>query len=407
METKRRSLKTESLIVHGSHFGKRENGPLVHPIYASAPFQFKTAREISDVMSGKTENSCVYTRCGGNPNITDLEERLALLENGTGAIATSSGMAAIAATVMTFLRPGDNFVACATAYGGTHALFDNDLKRYFMKARFVARKDYGNSAVIEKMIDHQTRFLYAETVTNPVLDVIDISFWAEIANKHKIPLITDNTFATPYLLRPLDLGANIVVHSATKYINGHGDVTAGAIVCRNISDLQKIRNEYMNHFGPMLSPRDAHEIVRGLKSLHLRMERFCKSAKEIAEWLQKQEMVNRVYYPGLPKHPGHHTALRQMDGKFGGMVSFELKGGQEKAWRFIDHATAFINSVSLGDLESLITHPWSTTHVSYRDSDKLEAGITPGFIRLSIGAEHPDDLIANLEEALKKAYFRL
>lgn len=407
METEKRSLKTESLIVHGPHFGKRENGPLVQPIYASAPFQFKTAQDIADVMSGKTKNGCVYTRCGGNPNIVDLENRLALLENGIGAIATSSGMAAIAAVSMSFLQPTDNFVACATAYGGTYALFKNDLKRYFMSANFVSRRDYNNPAAIENMIDGHTKFLYLETVTNPVLDVIDISLWAKIAQKYKIPLITDNTFATPYLLNPLDLGADIVVHSATKYINGHGDVTAGVIVCKNFSDLQKIRNEYMNHFGPILSPRDAYEIVRGLKSLHLRMEWFCKSAKRIAEWLQKQEMVKRVYYPGLPNHPGYHTALKQMNGKFGGMVSFELEGGQEKAWRFIDCATAFINSVSLGDLESLITHPWSTTHAAYKDKDKIKAGITPGFIRLSVGAEHPDDLIASLEEALKKTYFRL
>jgi len=407
METKKRSLGTESLIVHGPHFGKRENGPLVQPIYASAPFQFKTAQNIADVMSGKIENACVYTRCGGNPNIVDLENRLALLENGAGAIVTASGMAAIAAVSMSFLQPTDNFVACATAYGGTYALFNEDLKRYFMSASFVSRQDYNNPAAIESMIDGHTKFLYLETITNPVLDVIDIALWAEIAKKHKIPLIADNTFATPYLLKPLDFGADIVVHSATKYINGHGDVTAGAIVCKNLFDLEKIRKGYMNHFGPMLSPRDAYEIVRGLKSLHLRMEWFCRSAKRIAEWLREQEMVKKVYYPSLSNHPNHNIALKQMNGKFGGMVSFELEGGQEKAWRFIDHATAFINSVSLGDLESLVTHPWSTTHAAYKDKDKIKAGITPGFIRLSIGAEHPDDLIVSLEGALKKAYFRL
>ena len=393
-----KKLTKETEIVHGVHADHVTSLDLVPPIHMTSTFKFNDADHGADLFSGK-RTGYIYTRIG-NPTVDLLEKKIAVLEGGESAAAAASGMAAVAAAAMTLAVPGDNFVACSTVYGGTFALFNTDLARFNIQARFISSRQSGVREDVEGLIDDGTRFLYVETPANPTLDIIDIPLWADIARHHDIPLIVDNTFASPYLQRPLAMGADLVIHSATKYLGGHGDLIGGVIVGK-AQMIARIKESYMKHFGPVMSPFNAWLILRGIKTLALRMERHSDSAHLIAERLESHPRVAAVFYPGLASHPGHLLASRQMK-KFGGMIAFEVHGGVAAGKAVMNAVELCTLAVSLGDCETLIQHPASMTHAVYSPAERKLAGIPDGLIRLSVGLEHADDIMGDLKQALDR-----
>lgn len=388
----------ETEIVHGVHSDPVTSLDLVPPIHMTSTFKFKDADHGADLFSGKG-TGYIYTRVG-NPTVDLLERKIAVLEGGEAGIATASGMAAVAAAALSLTVPGENFVACSTLYGGTYALFSTDLARLRIQARFIPHRMSGVREEIDGRIDGKTRFLYIETPANPTLDIIDISLWAELARRRGIPLIVDNTFASPYLQQPLALGADLVVHSATKYLGGHGDLIGGLIV-GTARMMKQIRESHMKHFGPVMSPFNAWLVLRGIKTLALRMTRHSETALAVAEWLSAHPRVAAVFYPGLPSHPGHSLARKQMT-RFGGMIAFEVHGGVAAGKAVMNGVRLCALAVSLGDCESLIQHPASMTHAVYSPEERELAGISDGLIRLSVGLEHVDDILADLQQALDR-----
>ena len=389
--------KEETRIVHGVKSIYTTSMDLVPPIHMTSTFTFKDQAHGAGVFDG-SEAGYLYSRIG-NPTVTQLQEKMALLEGTEDAIATASGMAASASVVMSLARPGDNIVACNALYGGTFALFHDHLKDFNIETRFIPPKKSNLADKITALINEKTRLLYLETPANPTLDIIDIALWATIAKRHGIPLAVDNTFASSYLQKPVILGADIVLHSATKYLGGHGDIIGG-IIATSHEMVITIRNAYFNHFGPTMSPFNAWLVLRGLKTLAVRMDRHCQSAMTIASWLENHPNVRRVHYPGLPSHPEHQLAAKQMKA-FSGIMAFELKGGIEAGKQMINRVKLCSLAVSLGDCETLIQHPASMTHATYAPEDLKRAGIDKGLIRLSVGLEHPDDIIEDLDQALR------
>ncbi|MEX1347908.1 MAG: aminotransferase class I/II-fold pyridoxal phosphate-dependent enzyme [Desulfobacterales bacterium] len=385
----------ETQVVHGIHTGDTNTLDLVAPIHMTSAFEFKNAAHGAGLFSGK-DDGYIYTRIS-NPTVSMFQAKMAILEGGEDAIATSSGMSAIASIALSLAKPGDNFVSCATVYGGTFALFTENLKALQIEARLISPALSDSKKAIESLVDKKTRFLYMETPANPTLDVIDIEMWAGIARKHLIPLVVDNTFATAYLQNPLLIGADVVVHSATKYISGHADVIGGVIVGKK-KMMDRIRAEYIHHFGPTMSPFNAWLFLRGIKTLAVRMERHCLNAMRVAEWLNSHPKVTKVYYPGLPSHPGHPIAKKQMK-CFGGMIAFEVSGGIKAGQAVMDNVHICRLAVSLGDCDTLIQHPASMTHSTYTKEDRTAAGIPDGLIRISVGIEHADDIIKDLENS--------
>ncbi len=392
-------LAKETLIVHGAHADHVTSLDLVPPIHMTATYRFNDADHGAAIFSGAAEGF-VYTRIG-NPTVDLFQKKMALLEGGEDAIATASGMAAIASVALPLTQPGDNIVSCATLYGGTYSLFNHHLRRMGVAPRFLRPADCRAEAQVASLIDSNTRLLYMETPANPTLDVLDIAMWAQVAKAHGLPLVVDNTFASPWLQSPLALGADIVVHSATKYIGGHGDIIGGVIV-GTAEMMGRIREHHSHHFGPAMSPFNAWLFLRGVKTLALRMERHCDSAMKIARWLDAHPKVDRVHYPGLPGHPGHALAARQMK-KFGGMMAFEVKGGLAGGKAVMNNLRLCILAVSLGDCETLIQHPASMTHATYTPQERAATGIAEGLVRLSVGIEDADDIIADLDAALAAA----
>ncbi len=388
----------ETQIVHGVHTCHHTSMDLAPPIHMTSTFKFRNVDHGAGIFDGTAEGY-VYTRVS-NPTIDLLQEKIALLEEGEAALAASSGMSAISAAALSLAGPGDHIVSCATLYGGTFALFDRHLRDLNIHTDFIPPAQANAPTAIAQSLRENTRFLYIETPANPTLDIMDIRMWADAARKHGVPLIVDNTFASPYLQNPMRLGADVVVHSATKYIGGHGDLIAGLIVCSK-QTAAKIRDKYALHYGPVMSPFNAWLLLRGIKTLALRMERHSDSALKIAEWLDAHPRVKKVYYPGLPSHPYHQVALKQMK-KFGGMISFEVDGGLRDGKIIMDNVRLCILAVSLGDCETLIQHPASMTHSTYSQAQRQAAGIADGLIRLSVGLEAPDDIISDLDGALAK-----
>ncbi len=386
----------ETVAVHGAHCDSINTMDLATPIHMTSTFKFHNADHGAGIFAG-TDAGYVYTRIS-NPTTDLFQEKMACLEGGEAAIATASGMGAIASVANTLALPGDNFVSCNSIYGGTFALFDDHMRKRNTEPRFVAPEDANSAEKVEALIDDKTKFLYTETPANPTLDVIDIKMWADIAKKHNIPLVVDNTFATPYLQRPLELGADIVVHSASKYTSGHGDLIGGVIVGKQ-EMINLINTEYVWHYGPTISPFNAWLFLRGLKTLAVRMEKHSDNAMEVAKWLEANEKVENVYYPGLESHSTHEIAKNQMD-KFGGMISFTVKGGLEAGKTIMNNVKMCALAVSLGDCETLIQHPASMTHSTYSPEDRAKAGISDGLIRLSVGIENAKDIIADIEQAL-------
>ena len=396
MKKKKRVLSEESQIVHGTTKSFITSGDLVPPIHMTSTFKFKDMAHGAGIFDGSMEGY-VYSRIA-NPGTDLLEEKTALLEGGEAAAAVSSGMSAMAAVCLSLCRPGDNLVACNAIYGGTFALLNTHLRALDMECRFVSPGGALIRETVEKLIDGKTRLLFIETPANPTLDIVDIALWAEIAKKAGIPLVVDNTFATPYLQKPLALGADIVIHSMTKYLNGHGDIIGGIVVGTEAM-IHRIREKYIHHFGPAMSPFNAWLIMRGMKTLAIRMDKHCENAMAVATWLAAHPKITFVYYPGLDTHPGHAIAKRQMK-KFGGMIAFRVKGGIAAGKRIMNSVELCTLAVSLGDCETLIQHPASMTHSTYTREEREAAGITDGLIRISVGLESKEDIIADLEAAL-------
>jgi len=390
-----RKLSFATLCVHGSGGVDRLTGAVSIPIYQSSTFAFPSARAGAEIFAGQREGY-IYTRIG-NPTVEAFEREMAFLEGGEAACATASGMAATTTAVLTVVRTGENIVASDTLYGGTHQLFRETMKRLGIEVRDVEASHLPN---IEAAMDEKTRIVFIETPSNPTLKLIDIAGAAKIAHRHGALLMVDNTFATPYFQRPLALGADVVIHSATKYIGGHGDTIGGVIVGPK-DFIKRAKGEVLRDLGGCLSPFNAWLFVRGLKTLPVRMERHQFNAMRIAQYLSFHPKVARVWYPGLRIHPQHELARKQMTG-FGGMVSFELKGGRAAGEKLMDSVKLMTLAVSLGDCDTLIEHPASMTHSTYKEEDLLACGITPGLVRLSVGIEAVEDLINDLSQALKK-----
>ena len=388
----------ETRIVHGIDSSCLISSDLVPPIHMTSTYRFDSAEHGCQLFSGERKGH-VYTRIS-NPTVDMLQDKMALLEGGESAIATSSGMASIAAAALTLAKPGDNFVACNSLYGGTFSLFNTRLRGLRISPHFIAPSESNSRQYVYELLDKNTKFMYLETPANPTLDVIDIELWASISKDRNIPLIVDNTFPSPYLQKPLKLGADIVVHSATKYLGGHGDIVGGIIVGSD-QLMNRIKEEYMRDFGPGMSPFNAWLILRGIKTLALRMDRHSASAVKIASWLENASNVTRVYYPGLKSHPNHQLAEKQMK-RPGGMIAFEVKGGIESGKKVLNSLELCILAVSLGDCETLIQHPPSMTHSTYTKEEREKAGISDGLIRLSVGLENADDIIADIENALSR-----
>src|SRR5262245_14445655 len=358
----------------------------ITPIYPTSTFRFEAL--------GKTKGYD-YTRTG-NPTRRALEESIASLEGGTDCRATCTGMAAITATMHLF-KPGDHIVAGHDIYGGTYRLFDSPFTDYGLKFSFVNMQDVNN---IRKALRPETKCIWIETPSNPLLNLVDIRAIVEVAKEAGVITIADNTFLSPYFQRPFEMGVDIVLHSTTKYLNGHSDVVGGAVITRDKDHAERV-GYIVNALGLACAPFDAWLVLRGVKTLGPRMEAHQRGAMALAKMLCEHPQVERVYYPGLPDHPHHALAKRQMTG-FGGMVSFDVKGGGAKAEKVMTSAKLFAMAESLGGVESLIEHPETMSHASMTLEARRGAGITDKTLRVSVGIEHPDDLVADMRQALER-----
>lgn len=384
----------DTRAVHGGSHGNNPNNSLNPPIFQTSTFVFDDLDHVDRVMSFKSDDY-VYTR-GNNPTLRLFENKMAELEEGNGAVAFASGMAAISSVIFSLMKPGDNIIVHRTLYGSTFNVVNNILPRYHMESKTI---DLRNIELLEETIDDNTRVIYFETPCNPNLDIIDIKRVATIANKKGIKVVVDNTFASPYFQRPLTLGVDVVVHSATKYICGHGDVVGGVAVSKDADYIQYLKFEYMCEFGGVMSPFNAWLLLRGLKTLGVRMREHERNAIEVAKFLEKHPKVEKVMYPGLCGFAGHEIAKKQMDG-FGAMISFEVRGGLEESKKVVNSVKLLKIAVSLGDCESLIEHPAAMTHRGYPREKLMEFGFTESLIRISVGLENPEDIIGDLEQAL-------
>ncbi|MDY6942026.1 MAG: O-succinylhomoserine sulfhydrylase [Pseudomonadota bacterium] len=363
------------------------------PIFTTSSFVFPSAREAAARFSGEIPGN-VYSRFT-NPTVSMFQDRLAALEGGESCIATASGMSAVLATCMALLKSGDHIVAARGLFGTTTSLFANYMTRFGVEVTFVPVTD---PAQWEQAIRSETRLLFVETPTNPLTEVADIKALAELAHGHGCRLVVDNCFCTPALQRPLALGADLVIHSATKYLDGQGRCVGGAVV----GDADTVGKEifgFLRTAGPTMSPFNAWVFLKGLETLSLRMREHSKNAFALAQWLKEQPSVERVYYPGLPDHAQHALAAKQQSA-FGGILSFDVKGGRDAAWRVVDQTRLISITANLGDVKSTITHPATTTHGRLSEEERARAGISDGLLRLSVGLESVDDLRSDLARGL-------
>lgn len=360
-------------------------GSVMPPIYQTSTFAQKSSGD---------HNGFEYSR-SGNPTRATLEAALASIENGTHGLAFGSGMAAIDA-VLKLLKPGDEVISTQDLYGGTYRLFTKIFERFGIKFRFISME---NANSIEKHVNTKTKMIWVETPTNPLMNIIDIKTVARISKKHGVLLAVDNTFATPYLQQPLDMGADIVMHSATKYLGGHSDVVLGALIVKNKKLADKL-SFIQKASGAICGPQDCFLILRGLKTLHVRMQRHCENGKIVAEYLAGHPKIEKVYWPGFENHPNHKIAKEQMK-DFGGMISFVTKGNNyDDAIKIVENLKIFTLAESLGGVESLAGHPASMTHAAVPKSEKEKIGIVDSLIRLSVGIEDIADLIADLDQSI-------
>jgi len=370
------------------------NGSVITPIYQTSTFAFESSQQGADRFAGR-DKGYIYTRIG-NPTVRSLEDCVTTLEEGAGAVATSSGMGAVNTVYMALLDGGSHMVSTASVYGPSRTLMEKHYSRFGVSATFV---DTSDPAAVRAAIRPDTRLLYVETPSNPMMQITDIAEMAALAHAQGALLVVDSTFASPYLQKPLLLGADVALHSVTKFINGHADVVGGILVAREEPVLHRLR-EVMVTTGCNMDPHQAFLVHRGLKTLALRIERSQANAAVIARWLESRPEVSWVRYAGLPSHPQAALVQRQMKGP-GSMISFELEGGLEAGIQLMNHVRLAALAVSLGGVESLIQHPASMTHAGVPRTERLKAGITDGLVRYSVGIEDPDDLIADLEQALE------
>ena len=423
-------MKLETLAIHAGYSPDPTTKAVAVPIYQTSSFAFDDTQHGADLFDLKVAGN-IYSRIM-NPTNAVLEERVAALEGGVGALAVASGMAAITYTIQTVAEVGDNIVSVAKLYGGTYNLLAHTLPRFGIQTRFAAHDDV---AALEALIDDKTKAVFCESIGNPAGNIVDLAALAAAAHRHGVPLIVDNTVATPILCRPFEHGADIVVHSLTKYIGGHGTSIGGIVVdsgtfpwadnktrfpLLNTPDPSYHGVTYTEAFGPAafigrcrvvplrntgaaLSPFNAFLILQGLETLALRMERHCENALKVAHYLQNHPQVAWVKYAGLPDHPEHDLALRYTGGKPASILSFGIVGGQAAGARFIDALQLVVRLVNIGDAKSLACHPASTTHRQLNDEELERAGVPRDMVRLSIGIEHSDDILADLAQALDAA----
>ncbi|RXR20853.1 cystathionine gamma-synthase [Flavobacterium amnicola] len=381
-------MKFNTKTIHGGQHHDPSTGAVMPPVYQTSTFV--------QTSPGKPLNPEYEYSRAANPTRTALENALASIENGARGLAFSSGLAATDCLLRLF-KAGDEIIAMDDLYGGTYRLFTRLYKDSGIKFHFVDMNDLDG---FQKLINENTKLVWVETPTNPLMKLADIEAIAQITKKHNILFAVDNTFATPYLQKPLDLGADIVMHSATKYLGGHSDVIAGALI---IKDKALGEELHFKQFatGATLGPQDSFLVLRGIKTLHLRVQRHCENGAKVAEFLQNHPKVERVYYPGLENHPFHEIAKKQMIGGFGGMVTFTFKTGKkEDAISFLEKVNVFTLAESLGGVESLANHPALMTHASIPEDKRKEIGITDDLVRLSVGIEDVEDLIEDLKQAL-------
>tara|TARA_R110002096_G_C14661942_1_gene728504 strand:- start:32332 stop:33570 length:1239 start_codon:yes stop_codon:yes gene_type:complete len=380
--------------IHDGYDPSTAEGALVPPLHMTSTFTFETAEQGAALFAGE-EQGHFYSRIS-NPTLSLLEHRMASLEGAEAAMATASGMGAITSTLWTLLEQGDEILVDKTLYGCTFTFFQHGLTKFGVTIKHVDMRDPEN---IRNAISDKTKVIYFETPANPNMRLVEIGAVTEIAKEHGITTVVDNTYATPYLTRPISWGADIVVHSATKYLGGHGDLVAG-IVCGTEEMMTRIRLEGVKDMtGAVMAPMTAFQIMRGLKTLEIRMDRHCESAVKVADMLEAHPAVSKVYYPGLKSFEQHGLAKRQME-KPGGMIAFELEGGITTGTRFMNDLKLIKRAVSLGDVDTLIQHPASMTHSTYTPEERAEHGISDSLVRLSVGLETPGDIMEDLKTAL-------
>ncbi|MBW2348122.1 MAG: O-acetylhomoserine aminocarboxypropyltransferase/cysteine synthase [Deltaproteobacteria bacterium] len=409
----------ETRVIHSAQRPERWEGSTQVPIHQTASHLHPTAEGLSDTFAGKSTDH-IYLRLS-NPTNRVLEEKICDLEGGKGAVVMASGMAAVANACMALLRSGDEFVAGTSLFMSTYLLFTQVFRKYGITARLVEPTDTG---AIEEAINHKTRFVYLETIGNPRMDIPDLVAAGAVAHAHGVPLLVDNTLATPYLCRPLELGADVVIHSTTKYLGGHGAAVGGVVVDGGTFDwrserfadfapfvdrkgslayLDRVWREHHINFGTTQSPFQSYLTVLGLDTLVVRMERHLSNATAVARYLRKRPEVLWVNYPGLEDHPDREMAERQFQGKgFGAMITFGLKY-QGTCFRFIDSLELVCHLANLGDCKTLVIHPYSSQYVSFEEATRVRLGITPGLVRLSVGIEAVEDLCDDLGRALEKS----
>ncbi|MCE8027299.1 O-acetylhomoserine aminocarboxypropyltransferase/cysteine synthase family protein [Billgrantia desiderata] len=419
-------MKPETIALHHGYAPDDQHAVAV-PIHQTTSFSFDSAQHAADLFDLKVEGN-IYSRIM-NPTCAVLEQRVAALEGGIAGLAVASGMAAITYAIQTIAEAGDNIVSISELYGGTYNLFAHTLPRQGIEVRFADKDDIDG---IESLIDARTKAVFCESVGNPSGSVVDMARLAEVAHRHGVPVIVDNTVPTPFLWRPIEHGADIVIHSATKYIGGHGTTVGGVIVdsgrfpwadhpqrfpllnepdvsyhgvcyTRDVGEaafIARARVVPLRNMGAALSAQAAWNLLQGLETLALRIERICDNALKVAEYLEAHDAVTWVQYAGLPGHKDHQLAQRYMGGRASGILSFGIQGGREAGARFYDALGMILRLVNIGDAKTCSSIPASTTHRQLSDEELAAAGVTPDMVRLSIGIEHVDDIIADLEQAL-------
>jgi len=377
--------------VHSGEWKHGQNAPVTTPIVRTSNFNFASTAELKRFAEGKSK-AYLYTRYG-NPTLAVAEAKIADMENGEAGLVTASGTAAISSALLAVLKSGDEVIATRQLYGGSFRLFRDTLPRLGIRTHHVEADLEG----VDRLVNGNTRVLYVESPTNPLLQLVDLKKAVGLARKHNLVSLIDSTFGSPVLQKPLDLGFDLVLHSATKYLGGHSDIVAGAVVGSR-QWVEKVR-QVMIHLGGSMDPDPAYLLIRGLKTLEVRVRRQCETAMAVARFLERHPRVTRVHYPGLASHPDHRLARKQMRG-FGGMLAFDVKGGLAAARRFCDRTRIFLLAASLGGVESLIVLPIYTSHYRMSAAELAAVGVQPGTVRVSVGLEDPADLIADLRQAL-------
>lgn len=388
-----KNLHKDTIVIHEGYDDKAHQGSLAVPLYQTSTFSFETALQGENRFSGAEEGN-IYSRLG-NPTVRVLEERMTALENGKGSLAFGSGMAAVSTILVHLTKSGDHILCSRGIYGCTFGLLGMLNQKYKITHDLVRM---GTEEEIERAIKPETVCIYIETPINPTMELVDLHAVVNVAKRHGLRVVVDNTFSSPYLQNPLDIGVDFVLHSATKYINGHGDVIAGLLVGADKDEIETIRMSVQKDFGGIISPFDAWLLIRGLKTLSVRMERHSANAEKLKAFLKEQKLVEEIYYPFDEDNPQYDIAKRQMRAG-GGLISFTIKGGKEGAQLFMNSLSLIKIAVSLGDAETLIQHPSTMTHSVVPVEERLQMGITDSLLRLSVGLEHAEDLIADLKSA--------